>query len=338
MVGNGLLGAAAADHLAASGRSVCVVGAAYGEGRLFSSHEDESRIVRLHHDDPFWEELAVANQVLMADLIRATGVAFFRRTPVYYRRPRRRGPHVRPIGIGAALAARARGFDWEDTSGGILDPRAYVQALDQRARTAGTTFVSAAVTEVTASDDGYRVRWNEGEVTSRQVVDARGMYGAGASGDVAVVGKVFVYVTSDMEEVPSPFCFIDWTGTPAFSNVYGCVGYQVSAGQVTSKFGFTDRDPQRLESPEAIASWFEKGYLTHPRLQEALDCVSAFGLRDGRVVHFRPCAFSVTVDGRPRLRREGGRIVITGCNGAAAKCCQVIAAQALSALPFEAGV
>ena len=149
VVGNGLLGAAVVHELSKRAKRVVGFGAPYGaQGRYYSSHEDDSRLVRTFHDDPYWEDLTTHNLHEMKVLEENTGISIFRPLPVYYRRQDRAmapaRPSLRPLKQGTSEGARA--FDAEDQEGGILHPKEYIRAMNTLASTRGAEVHPAIVT------------------------------------------------------------------------------------------------------------------------------------------------------------------------------------------------
>lgn len=82
VIGKGLMGAAAARHLAKENRSVAVIGPdepadrASHEG-IFGSHYDEGRITRILDPDPIWAQLAQRSLHRYRDIETQSGIAFY---------------------------------------------------------------------------------------------------------------------------------------------------------------------------------------------------------------------------------------------------------------------
>lgn len=333
VVGNGLIGAAVAFELSGASSDVRVFGAGYGdEDTYYSSHEDDARIARCFHPDPYWEGLAERNVVKLEALMRATGVPVFRRVPVLYRYPhehRLRSRHLtrRRPGLGDGVAGR---FDREDREGGIIHPRRYVAALNGAAERNGARVARCVVRVIEPAPGSLRLRTDHGEVRAGHVVDARGLYSDHvANGTVRVVGKIFVVVeAADAVDADAarPFCFIDGTlaGGP-FEDAYGCHRYTRAAGRPVSKFGFSERVPITLDGAGAVTRWFRGDFRGYPHLAEARAWATEFCGGDGLAVRIKPCAFTVTTSRRPVMESRARRTIVTGCNGMAAKCCQALA-------------
>ena len=82
VVGRGMIGSAAARHLAKAGQDVTLIGPAEPEDRndhdgVFGSHYDEGRITRLLDPHPVWEDLAAASIARYDDIRAESGIAFY---------------------------------------------------------------------------------------------------------------------------------------------------------------------------------------------------------------------------------------------------------------------
>ena len=336
VIGNGLIGAAVGLELAQKSRSVCVLGAAYGdEGKYYSSHEDDSRIVRCWHSDSYWEDLARRNFEKLDSLVATTGVPVFRSTPVLYRYPdgcQPVNPSVRPRKLTGDdnLANR---FEFEDERGGIIEPRLYIAALNQAAQRRGAEVVRCVVRSIGWKNGNALISTSAGEFECRQVVDARGVMfqDSGVNVEAEVVGKILLYAESQSANVSEPFCFVDSDcGAEEFQDIYGIWSYKVRDGRAVSKFGFSERNPVRLRNADQINAWFQVGYQQYPYLEAAKSLVDRIRSERKYQVHVKPCAFVVTADRRPAFLFEEQHAVVTGCNGMAAKCCQALAEDLVS--------
>jgi glycine/D-amino acid oxidase-like deaminating enzyme len=324
VVGNGLLGAAAAAELAGKGFSVCVAGARYAASdRYFSSHEDDSRIHRTWHRDDYWETLSAVNHPALLALERETGTAIFTPSPVYYDFQEL---SFVPAPEGDAYLD-ANGFAYLDKCGGIIDPRRYIAALNASAVRRGASIRQGVVERVDPVSGGYRISVPAQPFDCRKVMDTRGVH-APADAGVRVQAKILLFFTH--ERGPERHCFLK-TGADSspFRDVYACVDIGRANGRSLSKFGFSERRPVFLEPGDAVTHWFRTGYRDYPHLDEALEQVGAAGLGRAHDVVVRPCAFTVTEDARPRVRIDGDRLTLGGCNGMAAKCCQALVSRVL---------
>jgi hypothetical protein len=335
VIGNGLIGAAAALALARKSSSVCVLGAAYGEqNQYFSSHEDDSRIARYWHSNTYWENLARRNAVLLQELAEATAVPLFRPVPVLYRYCSQQT--ATPASVLQRNGDRnlAPQFEYKDQWGGIIQPKAYIAALNAEASKRGAVVVQCIVQQITSSASGCTLTTTAGPIQARRVLEARGIHfdPDTAPPGLKVVGKIVLYAESEINETCSPYCFVDSSiRSNEFDDVYGIVHYKSCGSKLISKFGFSERQPVTLESAEEIAEWFQTDYQNYPYISQAAELVrTRFSSPHSRIIDAKPCAFVHTANGRPVISMDEHRCVIAGCNGMAAKCCQALAEEALT--------
>ncbi|MEE9414476.1 MAG: FAD-dependent oxidoreductase, partial [Acidimicrobiales bacterium] len=81
VVGRGLIGSAAARHLAEAGISTALVGAGEpcdyeASDGPFASHYDEGRITRITASNPIWSELATRSIGRYCDIAERSGIEF----------------------------------------------------------------------------------------------------------------------------------------------------------------------------------------------------------------------------------------------------------------------
>lgn len=330
VIGNGLIGASVAAELACKSDSVGVLGAIYGqEDKYYSSHEDDSRIARWCHSDQYWESLARHNAPKLAALAETSGLPILRNTPVFYNYPR-------DFQSACSCVAKrtwdknshAQRFEFQDEYGGIIDPKLYITALNHDAGRHKATLVQCVVRDTSWQDGKATISSSAGEFCARRVVDTRGIFfqRKKARADATVVGKIMLYAASSKENAAEPFCFVDsqWQNE-VFEDIYGIVDYKVAGSSVISKFGFSEREPVRLNSDEEISTWFQTAYLQHPHLEDAMKAVKQYFKKATTQIDVKPCAFVMTADKRPIISMEEHHVTITGCNGMAAKCCQALA-------------
>ena len=82
VIGNGMLGAPAARHLAEAGKQTLLVGSPEpsnysGHSGVYSSHYDEGRISRVIDPDPIRAELSWLSVPAHKALQKSTGIDFF---------------------------------------------------------------------------------------------------------------------------------------------------------------------------------------------------------------------------------------------------------------------
>ena len=333
IVGNGLLGAALALELVTLGRQVCLVGAEHGSGGIwYSGHHDDSRMVRLHHADPYWEDMTRHNAPLMQALEAGPGGPHFTATPVRFQGLSRSG--------GPASLRRRRGagnellqaLDMEDEAGGIVHPLRYIESMNASSRALGLKQLRCVAREARQTQAGCEVQTDLGPITGRRVIHASGFHAARAVDELQVVGKVLLFANRPARQAGPVECFLDArTGDPQFADVYGFCDYRRTPEVAYTKFGFSESEPVQLE-PAEIADWFQQAYLSHPLLQRMQAWVHHWHGGFAPTLDVEPCAYTVTADRRPGLWQSGPEYWFAGCNGMAAKCCQALARSAVAAI------
>jgi glycine/D-amino acid oxidase-like deaminating enzyme len=329
VVGNGLIGAAVSLQLARLGEQVVTLGARFGdEGQYYSSHEDDARIFRCSDSDPYWQTLAGRNLPQLERVVRETGLPIYRKVPVFYRIPPSSSGALRQFKRREASADVAfPDFVYEDMCGGIINPKLYIQGMNAVAASLGVTMKRCIVRRIDRCAGHFQIYTSDGEFSASRIIDARGAWSAEALEDMPpVVGKIGLYVESPAQEPEEPFCVIDASpDEDTFINAYACCYYREVEGRLRSRLGFTESKPIVLTSVAAIAKWFDSEYRSYPFLNEADRWLRRLFHHPPNVVRIKPCVFSITSDGRPLVRSSNDRIVVTGCNGLAAKACQALA-------------
>ncbi|MBV2187496.1 MAG: FAD-dependent oxidoreductase, partial [Rhizobium sp.] len=190
IIGRGMMGAAAARHLAAETDGVALIGpdepqdAARHEG-VFASHYDEARITRTIDPNPVWALLAKRSIARYGEIAAASGIDFFRPAGCLMVGPRRGGrdPYVADICMAAErvgadveliddrrLAERFPYFSFgsgcegvfEVAAAGYVNPRRLVEAQSVLAGRAGATLIAQTVVSTRESGNGVLVRTAEG--------------------------------------------------------------------------------------------------------------------------------------------------------------------------------
>lgn len=327
VLGNGPLGAAAALYLAEQGARVQLIGAR-PEQRP-SSHADHSRIYRTRHRDAYWTRLAEANLPLMQALQRRTGVQLFRPAPVYYDSPPEAAtpqPTLTPY--------RARnGLLDCDPCGGVLDPLAYIAALNQAARAQGATLLEGLATATEQVNGVHQVSTAEhGLLRCRTLVDFRGLYAIPAPGGITVARTTLLVRHHPVHTLHG---FIRTRlDNPRVGEFFACSHLGQDAGLQTSKFVLADARAIVLTGEQALQRWFADGYRQHPELPWAIEQIRRMGY-DILDLRLAPCAFTQTPSGRPEITASERHLRFYGCNGAAAKCAQSLARDILQAYLSE---
>lgn len=176
VVGRGMMGAAAARHLARQSNGVAVIGPDEPEDRkthegVFGSHYDEGRITRTMDPDANWARLANRSIARYRELERESGVAFYTQVGCLVVGPKRGGAddymqriddaastlQIKPDSLdGEALKARfpffafaegCEGFH-ERQGAGHISPRRMVKAQSLAAEKVGATVLKQTVASI----------------------------------------------------------------------------------------------------------------------------------------------------------------------------------------------
>ncbi|MGP4726238.1 FAD-dependent oxidoreductase [Agrobacterium deltaense] len=356
VVGRGMMGAAAARHLAETVDGVALIGP--GEPAdikshqgVFASHYDEARITRTIDGDADWALLANRSIARYADIAARSGVEFYAPVGCLMVGPERGGdnPFVDDVRKAAArlgvstelldgegLESRFPYFSFEPgcegvferDNAGYVNPRGLVKAQAILAEMAGVTLVDDIVVSTREEDGRVRVETASGAVyTADRVLVAAGGFS----------------ITKDL--LPQPVALDVYARTVAFFEVdegdldqYAEMPSLIYEPRDTTKYIYLlppvrypdgkfylkiggDPDDKRLGSDPEIREWFRSGGRESVRdhLSEIVgSLVPSIDLsRDSMAA----CVVSKTQSGYPAIGFTASPkiAVLTGGNGTAAK-------------------
>lgn len=349
VVGRGLMGAAAARHLAKAGHETVLIGPDEpAEKRthrgVFASHYDEGRITRKNATDPFWAEVSIASIGRYAEIEAESGVAFFEPRGAMIAGQRESDFMVRTrrtreaLDIDcealtrAALAARFPFFafpdDWtalyEPDGAGCVSPRRLVAAQTEAARRRGAEIAPEPALGIDEGPGGVTVRTASGAVRAERALVAAGMmtdHVLGRAPQLSLNARtVALFEVTEAEArrlAAMPSLVFRWD-RPGDPYLLPPVRYPDGAWRI--KLG-GDPEDVKLTSPEAIGDWFRSG--GNPEVRDFLEDAYRELMPDVTIerVTMDACVTTWTGDGYPEIRRVSGRIAVaTGGNGAGAKC------------------
>lgn len=356
VVGKGMMGAAAARHLALSGASVALIGPDEpsdwaNHSGVFSSHYDNARITRTIDDDPVWARLARNSIARYRDIERESGIPFYHEVGCLIAGPApgsaydymEKVERARDaLGVEAPLldaAALSQRFPWfrfpdghagihERQGAGYINPRALVRAQIVCAEKAGTRIVRSEVRSVSEGADRVVVTTREGvRFDAGRVIVAAGGFSLSNTLlprpiDLAVKARtVFFAEVADAD-------LATFDGMPSLigaapeqdKSYYLLPPVAYEDGKHYIKIGGDPTD-RVLDGEPAVRQWF-RGSASAPAAQHmrALLAEVIPGLAPAST-HFSPCVTSFTRHGLPYIGfADGERIaVVTGGNGQAAK-------------------
>ncbi len=291
IVGRGLMGSAAARHLAGMEEGVAVIGPdepadkASHDG-VFASHYDEGRITRTIDRDPVWARLANRSIARYREIERDSGIEVFSEVGALIVGPSRsRGRYVETI----MEAAEACGADAEivdakglverfpylefakktegvlEASGaGFISPRRLVAAQTILARKAGATVIKDTVATVRENGAGVRVETNGGAVyTADRVLVAAGGFTINPDLlpgrlDLTVFARTVAYFEVSEEEAEALKAMPSLIYKPEFDvdGIYLLPPIRYPDGRFYIKIG-GDPDDVPLETEADVRAWFK---------------------------------------------------------------------------------
>ena len=192
VIGRGMMGAAAARHLARQTNGVAVIGPDEPEQRkthegVFASHYDEGRITRTIDPDPNWARLANRSIARYRELERESGIAFYSQVGCLVVGPKRSGeePYIADVAAAAetlrvktalldddSLRARFPFFAFPAGSEGVhepqgaghISPRRLVRAQSLLAEKVGAKVLKETVISIREEHGLAVVKTSEGNV------------------------------------------------------------------------------------------------------------------------------------------------------------------------------
>lgn len=288
VIGRGIMGAAAAMHLAAQSDSVAVLGPTEAMSTADhdvpkASHHDQGRNAHSLDEDPVWAELGATSVARYRELEQATGIRFFEEIgyvrihhdPDYVIRSADHAEQFtgnRPeVMSGAEANKRFPFFHFEPTEtvgyqspdAGRINPRDYVAAMSARASSLGAEMIDDHAVEMTIRDGGVDVQTAGGKtIKAERVLVATGAY---ATFDnllpilvpLHVRGRTIVMVPvdeeslADLEGMPSVGCH------PGGERVrtYWHPPVKYPDGRTYLKIGGGPEGPQRIATLDELNHW-----------------------------------------------------------------------------------
>ena len=365
VIGRGMIGSAAARHLAKLGHSVALIGP--GEpadfsthSGVFGSHYDEGRITRVFDPDAkFWRDVNRASIARYAEIAAESGVAFYRDVGVLHVGSRD-DTNVERVGEicddeaiayevfeGADLAARfpflaettgKRGY-FEPRNAGYISPRRLVHAQTLAAERAGASIVDDFAVSLSEASHGVSIKTRSGSVAAERVLVAAGGHTQSLIGQslnqnvyarTVALFRLSAAQARRLAGMPSMRCI-----GPEGNNPYILPPIPYPDGNVWLKLGGDPVDVVLNDGAE-IQRWFQSGgsVPVADRLQEMLcERIRDFTFEERRVV---PCMTTYGDTGLPSIGPVSDRVAVaTGCYGKSAKCSDELGRLAAMALLGE---
>ncbi|OCP09393.1 MULTISPECIES: FAD-binding oxidoreductase [unclassified Ensifer] len=356
VVGKGMMGAAAARHLALAGASVALIGPDEpadwaNHSGVFSSHYDNARITRTIDNDPVWARLARRSIERYDAIERESGVAFYHEVGCLIAGP---APGAAYDYIEKVEKARdalgvvaprfdhdelSQRFPWfrfpkgtagiyEQQGAGYINPRALVMAQTVCAQKGGTRIVRSEVRSVSEAPDRVVVTTRDGSRfdAGRVIVAAGGFSLSNTLLPRPIDLKVKARTVFFAEVASGDLAAFD--GMPSLigaapeqeRSYYLLPPVAYADGKHYIKIGGDPTD-RVLDGEPAVRQWF-RGSASVAAAEHLRGLLAEVmpGLRPVST-HFSPCVTSFTRRGLPYIGfAESERIaVVTGGNGQAAK-------------------
>lgn len=324
VVGRGLIGSAAARHLADAGTPTLLIGPDGPVDRLtsqgpFSSHHDEGRITRVAARSAVWAELALRSIERYRDIEKRSGIDFYHPCGLVMGGADADGWVER----GQALGTESARVDHDElfartgirmpagvpamtepAPAGHINPLRLVEAQTIAAEQAGATVIRAAATSIEKSAMGYSISGEWGTTTAKRVLLTTGSFGAeflpgklNAERRPRTVVKAEVTSGVDITKIPS-LLIDDGLTDERLVGMYWVPPVRYPDGLLRLKIGGQLKDAPVLE-PAELTNWFHTD--GSPTESEALESTLRELLPNatfGSIIS-SPCVLMVTPSGHP---------------------------------------
>ncbi|WP_419554530.1 NAD(P)/FAD-dependent oxidoreductase [Candidatus Poriferisodalis sp.] len=345
VVGRGLIGSAAARHLAEAGRSVALIGPgepadyATSEGP-FASHYDEGRITRMIDPDPAWSHMAIRSIARYADIEERSGIPFHTGAGLVYSPadPQADLAHARKLDVDAheisvAEVAERFGIDMssadtiilEAAPAGHINPRRMIVAQSQLTAAAGGLVVEAPVSAAVPTPDGVQLTVGNDTMLADKVLLCTGAWAAELVGvDLPLERSLRTILMAELDEGPTLPSLISRTDPATCEadprhDVYWVPPVRFPDGRVMLKIGGYDPAATIAEDVATVGDWFRSGGSQaeaddlESRLREFLPD------RTIRSREIKPCVVTNTPHDLPWIDWVDDRVAVAvgGCGSAA---------------------
>ncbi|MDA7429662.1 FAD-dependent oxidoreductase [Primorskyibacter aestuariivivens] len=349
VIGRGLIGSAAARHLAMSGQDVVLLGPSEPGDKanhdgVFGSHYDEGRITRGLDPWPFWSRASRASIARYGEIAQTSGIGFFTERGLVMAGPDGSAPITRVADVasaagidcthlrGDALAQRFPFFDFpadtlaihEPSNAGFISPRRLVAAQTKAAEAHGARVVDAFTTGLTETGAGVTIRTPSGDVHGDQILVAAGGFSnmvlpeplpLNVYARTVALFEVDETEAARLADMP-PLIYL----LPSGEDPYLLPPIRYPDGRMWLKLG---GDPEDIALPDrqATQDWFRAG--GSQQVAEKLEDVIHERMPGLRVTSRAKaaCVTTYTAENIPRIARISDRVSVAvgGC-GRGAKC------------------
>lgn len=353
VIGRGIMGSAAAMHLAEASDGVAMLGpteamAIGNEAVPEASHYDAGRVTRIADPDPFWSGVASRSIGRYRALEQSTGTQFFNETGFMWadsdevRTTETLAMTRRSGGTMGDLAAEdvKRRFPYfniapgvrvlyQDGDGGTINPRGYVTAMTTRATQLGAEIIDGYATRIEATAGEVRVTTADGvEISADRAMIATGAYAAFDKLSPVNVPLKTNKHTLVLVEVPEEVATGELSGMPSLMSqpsadqigTFTLPPLQYPDGKFYLKIGIEGPRPPAGDMSE-LNAWFRSGDDPDLNRQLLAELAALMPSLDTSNWTWVACATTDTPDRRPVIGLvENGKICLQlGGNGYSAK-------------------
>lgn len=283
-MGRGLVGSAAARHLAERGRRVALVGAGEPSSYAsssgpFASHFDEGRITRVGALDPVWSELAARSIRRYDNIAERSGIAFHgpcgnafvsSQAQACIDNANEHGSQARLVTrqwlrdhTGINISADREGeIAFEPAPAGYINPRRLVAAQTRLATCADATLIDSSVNAISAVDEGSMVLdTTAGPVRAQRVLLTTGAYGATLVGvDLETERHLETVLMVEFDDdVDTSSLILEDPHRPGLDRIYWVPPVRYPDGRTMLKIGRDSSPPNRATCDSDINDWFQRG-------------------------------------------------------------------------------
>ncbi|WP_120501559.1 FAD-binding oxidoreductase [Roseovarius sp. EL26] len=356
VVGAGMMGSAAARHLAKSGASVAVIGPSEPDDKashtgVFASHYDQARITRRLATSADWSRLSTNAINRYAEIEQESGQQFYHNVGAMMA-GYTNGPESAFINKVEALdrdlnikATRYQGQELrdhfpcftfpEDTrafyeahDAGHINPRHQVQAEIIAAQRAGATYIQAEIVDIAETTQGTALTAADGSrYHAQKVIVATGGF-SHSTGllpnpvPLTVYARTITFFELDaaecarLKDMPS----LIYVRKGFTEGIYALPPVLYPDGKTYIKIG-GDPSDIALETDQDIKEWFRTDGSSEVRDLLAQELLGFMPELKYHSISSGSCVTSVTPTDMPLIYPQTDRIIaLTGGNGAGAKC------------------
>ncbi|MDO6582193.1 hypothetical protein Q4491_12670 [Photobacterium sp. 2_MG-2023] len=312
VLGNGILGSMATYLLSEKYGNILNISTPYAfRNEIYSSHFDESRIVHFDDQDPYWNDMAKESDKFNKEISVNLDSPFYRDVDFYQSTHAWQKLH--------AQAESTESIDGAPRNGAILNPMLYINTLKSMAVENGVKFIeNIANIEYSKMFSHYYVQSKMRTFVCKRIIDTRGAYICLDDLSIGkVAGKSLYFFEHDAGV--KDFCFLVPISHEKFTECYGVYQYDKVRCVGQLKIGFSEIQPECLDSKSSIIDWFRN---SSSREYQHADAIYFIKEKFSNIqnIAIKPCMFTLTQSGYPKIVRDKNLIRIAGCNGKAAKC------------------